>query len=74
MQCNASNIETVAKQVWFYFVWRTMQLGYAGTMVNLQIVLNTPKNHYINQALKKDTIKLPLSKQPKCQAYTVDGR
>ena len=43
MQCNASNIKTDAKQIWFYFIGRTMQLGYTGTMMNLKIVLKKPK-------------------------------
>ena len=30
MQCNALNIKTVAKQVWFYFICGTMWLGYMG--------------------------------------------
>ena len=53
MQCNALNIKTVAKQVWFYFIHGTTRPGYAGT--NLQIVLNTPKNPYLNQATQKNT-------------------
>ena len=41
MQCNALNIKTVTKQVWFYFIWGFMRPGYVGTITNLQIVLNT---------------------------------
>ena len=41
MQCNALNITTAAKQVWLYFIRRTVQPGYMGTTTNLQIVLNT---------------------------------
>ena len=41
MQCNALNIKTVTKKVWFYFIWGFMWPGYVGTITNLQIVLNT---------------------------------
>ena len=40
MQCNALNIKTVAKQVWFYFICTTLLLGYIG-------------NPYLNQATQK---------------------
>ena len=50
MQCNALNIKIATKQVWLYFIRRTTRLGYAGTTTNLQIVLNTPKTPYLNQA------------------------
>ena len=43
MRCNVLNIKTNAKQVWLYLIHRTMWLGYTGTTMNLQIVLNTPK-------------------------------
>lgn len=43
MQYNASNIKTDSKQVWSYFICRTMQLGYTGTMMNLKIVLKNPQ-------------------------------
>ena len=43
------------RQVWFYFIHRTTWPGYAGTITNLQIVLNTPKNPYLNQATQKST-------------------
>ena len=58
MQCNALNIKTVAKQVWFYFIRGTTRPGYAGK--NLQIVLNTPKNPYLNQATLKILAKIFL--------------
>ena len=32
---------------------RATQLGYTGTTTNLHIVLNTPKNPYLNQATQK---------------------
>ena len=44
------NIKTVTKQVWFYFICGTTRLRYMGTIMTLQIVLNTPKNLYLNQA------------------------
>ena len=43
------------KKVWLYFNHRTWQPGYASTPKNLQIVLNTPKNPYLNQAIRKNT-------------------
>ena len=57
MQCKALNIKVVTKQLWFYFICGTTQLGYAGTITNLQIVLETQKNPYLNQATctKKNT-------------------
>ena len=51
MQCNALNIKTAAKQVWLYFIRRTTQPGYAGTITNVQIVLNTQK--FLLQATPK---------------------
>ena len=64
MQCNALNIKTVAKQVWFYFIHGTTRPGHAGTIMNLQIVLNTPKNPYLNQATpKKILAKISLPKK-----------
>ena len=68
MQCNVLNIKTAAKQVWLYFIRRTTRPGYAATTTNLQMVLNTPKSLYLNQATKKKylpnfpTQKLPESK------------
>ena len=47
------NIKTAAKQVWLYFIHRTTWPGYASTTTNLQIVLNTQKNPYLNQATQK---------------------
>ena len=35
------------KQVWLYFNRRTMRPRYAGTITNLQIVLNSQKNLYL---------------------------
>ena len=43
MQCNTLNIKTATKQVWLYFIRRTTQPGYAGTITNVQIVLTTQK-------------------------------
>ena len=39
--------------IWLFFSRRTTQPGYAGTTTNLQIVLNTQKNAYLNQATGK---------------------
>ena len=33
---------------------------YAGATTNLQIVLNTPKNNYVNQATQKNTLQISL--------------
>ena len=51
LQCNALNIKPAAKQVWLYFIRRTTQPGYAGTITNVQIVLNTHK--FLLQATSK---------------------
>ena len=51
MQRNALNIKTAAKQVWLYFIRRTTQPGYAGTITNVQIVLNAQK--FLLQATPK---------------------
>ena len=45
-----------AKQIWLYFIGRTMRPGYVCTTMNLQIVLNTPKNPYLNQATQKQVL------------------
>lgn len=44
MLCNALNIKTASKQVWLYFICKTMRLGFVGTITIFQIVSNTPKN------------------------------
>ena len=45
-----------------------MQPGYAGTMTNLQIVLDTPKNPYLNQANQKNTCQnFPTPKNPETE-------
>ena len=46
----------------------TTQPGYAGTMTNLQIVLDTPKNPYLNQANQKNTCQnFPTPKNPETE-------
>ena len=43
----------------------TKQPRYAGTITNLQIVLNTQKNLYLNQATQKNTCQnFPTQKNP----------
>ena len=59
------NIKTAAKQVWLYFIHRTMQPGYLGITTNLQIVLNAPppppkKKPYLNHATQKITCQIFL--------------
>ena len=49
--------------IWLYFSRRTTQPGYAGTTMNLQIILNTQKNPYLNQATGKNTC--PIFLPPK---------
>ena len=44
MQYNVQNIKKVEKQVWWYFIRRTMWPGYAVTITIVHIVLNTQKN------------------------------
>ena len=43
MLCNALNIKTASKQVWLYFICKTMRLGFVGTITIFQIVSNTQK-------------------------------
>ena len=40
-----------------------MRLGYVCTTMNLQIVLNTPKNPYLNQATQKNTCQIVLDQK-----------
>ena len=61
---------TVAKQVWLYFIRGTMWPEDMGTITNLQIVLNTPKNPYLNQATKKNTChNFPTLKNPEIKNF-----
>jgi len=48
------------EQVWLYLIRRTTRPGYAGTTTDLQIVLNTQKNPYLNQATQKNTCQIFL--------------
>ena len=59
------------EQVWFYFTHRTTRPGYVGTTTNLQIVLNTQKNPYSNQATQKITwqIFLPPPKKNRIEKF-----
>ena len=41
------------EQFWLFFIRRTKRLGYAGTITNRQIVLNTQKSPFSNQATPK---------------------
>ena len=48
----------------------TMPPGYTGTIKNLQIVLNTPKYPYLNQATQKNTCQnFPTSKNPEIENF-----
>ena len=73
MQCNALNITTTAKQVWLYFIGRTAWPGYAGTTMNVKIVVNTPKkslpNPCLNQATQKHTCQTFLPKKSQNQKF-----
>ena len=68
MQCNVTPslniIKTTAKQVWLSVlnIRRTTRPGYTGTTTILQIVLNTRKNLYLNQATQKNTCQIFLPK------------
>jgi len=58
------------EQVWFYFIRRTMWPGDASTTTNLQIVLNTQKNPYLNQATQKNTYQVLLpQKNPRIKNF-----
>ena len=48
----------------------TTQPRYAGTITNLQIVLNTQKNPYLNQATQKHTCQnFPTPKNPEIENF-----
>ena len=57
-------IKTTAKQVWLSVlnIRRTTRPGYTDTTKILQIVLNTRKNLYLNQATQKNTCQIFLPK------------
>lgn len=62
--CNAFKIFLAGKQVWLYLICRTtLKDIYMGTTMGLQIVLNTPKNPYVNQATQKDPYQIFLPKK-----------
>ena len=47
-----------------------MRRRYAGTITNLQIVLKTPKNPYLNQATQKITCQnFPTQKNPEIETF-----
>ena len=50
--------------IWLYFMRRTIRSGYAGTTTNIQIVLNTPKNPFLNQATEKILAKISYPQKP----------
>ena len=48
----------------------TTQPGHAGTITNLQIVSNTPKNSYLNQAPQKNTCQnFPTKQNPEIKYF-----
>ena len=48
----------------------SMRPGYAGTITNLQIVWNTQKNPFLNQATQKSTCQnFPSQKNPKIENF-----
>ena len=51
------------EQVWLYFICGTTRPGYMGTTMNLQIILNTQKNPYLNQATQKNTCQIFIPKK-----------
>ena len=52
------------------YICRTMQpAGYVGTTKNLQILLNTPKNPYLNQTTQKILAKFSLPKKSQNQKF-----
>ena len=61
---------THSQQVWLYLIRRTMRpAGYVGTTKNLQIVLNTPQNPYLNQATRKLLPNFPSHKNPRIENF-----
>ena len=69
--CNELNIKTNAKQVWLYFICRTMRPGYMGTTTNLQIVLNTQECPYLNSSHTKNTSYPQKSRNRKFQTQKI---
>ena len=62
--CNAFKIFLAGRQVCLYLICRTtLEDIYMGTTMGLQIVLNTPKNPYVNQATQKDPYQIFLPKK-----------
>ena len=53
-------LKPTAKQVWLYFIRRTTRPGYTGTTTNLQLLLNTQNNPYLNQVTQKNTCQIFL--------------
>ena len=62
-------IKTAEKQVWLYFIHRTMQLGYVGTTTNLLIVLSTQENLHLNLATQKTLAKFSYPKKSQNWKY-----
>ena len=57
------------KQVWLYFNRRTMRPRCAGTITNLQIVLNSQKNLYLSSHPKKYLPNFPTPKNPRIKNF-----
>ena len=57
------------KQVWLYLNRRTMWPRYAGTITNLQIVLNSQKNLYLSSHPKKYLPNFPTPKNPRIKNF-----
>ena len=63
MQCNALNIKITAKQVWLFFIRRTMRPGYAGTTYESLDCFEYPKNRHLNRTTQKNTCHNALPKK-----------
>ena len=58
-------VNDVTRKIWLYFICKTMQSGYG-----YQIVLNTPKNPFLNQATPKKYLpNVPARKNPGIKNY-----
>ena len=65
-----ANIKTAAKQVWLYFFLQNYAARIRGhSTTNVQIVLNTPKNPYLNQATPKNTCQFSYPKRTRHRKF-----
>ena len=57
---NFQALKKATKQVWWYFICRTMPLGIRGCHHKSSDCFEYPKNNYFNQATQKNTVQISL--------------